>query len=691
MSNTPQGAESPLTIVDRRLWVRQPVPSLAYVDLGENNGGIILNLGEGGLAVTLVAPLQTDRPSRMRFQLPGSSDWLEASGEVARISDSKKEAGMRFVNLSEDARIRIKDWVSSESAGMPLQETAAAEDEETAGSWPARLATSRTVEFTPEPVEREQAQGPVPVAGTDPRLRRAAALTGRRLLGDEEFASDDLEQSGEPLEDLDRRTHARRPVPSLAYVDLGENNGGVILNIGEGGIALTSAAPLYPGVPTQMRFQLPGSNDWLEASGEIARISDSKKEAGLRFVNLSENARRRIKNWVSSDISASGSRLDEAASRERAWRRLEMPIIGVAPSLSTQTAKSRRVIQKDAQLLMSQPSPASTAASTRKWAAASAPTELRPTVWDGIGHYTRAETDDGRKRFLLKWGPWAVLAVVMFLGAFFAGWFTAGPGSINRRLPPVATTGPDTGETAQVTPSSPATPVASVPDHVSSAPKDLSRGADARRTSALVLSPQTHTAPSGSVSSQTNVAPHASESAPSPAPASAAPLVQQTGAGASPSASVNQPAGAQVAGTTEPVSPPPAKPVEIPQVPKSSVSVSFGPYPSIRVPAGLKTQMSQKSMALQIGQLLSRVDPAYPEDAKTQQVEGSVKLHAVIGRDGTIESVETRSGPALLAPAAEGAVKQWRFTPSSVGGQPVEAEEDITITFKLNGQSTQPN
>src|ERR1700733_10424253 len=205
-----------------------------------------------------------------------------------------------------------------------------------------------------------------------------------------------------PLAIVDRRLWVRQPVPSLAYVDLGENNGGIILNLGEGGLAVTLVAPLQTDRPSRMRFQLPGSGDWLEASGEVARISDSKKEAGLRFVNLSEDARRRIKNWVSSDISASGSRLDEAASRERAWRRLEMPIIGVAPSLSTQTAKSRRVIQKDAQLLMSQPSPASTAASTRKWAAAPAPTKLRATVWDGIGHYTRAETDDGRKRFLLK-------------------------------------------------------------------------------------------------------------------------------------------------------------------------------------------------------------------------------------------------------------------------------------------------
>src|ERR1700689_450419 len=115
MSNTPQGAESPLEIVDRRLCARRPVPSLAYVDLGENNGGIILNIGEGGVAGTVVAPLPTNVLARMRFQLPGSDDWLEARGEIARISESKKEAGLRFVDLSEDARSRIENWVSTES------------------------------------------------------------------------------------------------------------------------------------------------------------------------------------------------------------------------------------------------------------------------------------------------------------------------------------------------------------------------------------------------------------------------------------------------------------------------------------------------------------------------------------------------------------------------------------------------
>jgi protein TonB len=92
--------------------------------------------------------------------------------------------------------------------------------------------------------------------------------------------------------------------------------------------------------------------------------------------------------------------------------------------------------------------------------------------------------------------------------------------------------------------------------------------------------------------------------------------------------------------------------------------------------------MSQRA-SLQIGQLLSRVDPVYPDDAKTQRIEGTVKLHAVIGPDGTIENVQAGSGPALLIPAAMDAVRQWRYTSSSVAGQPVEAEEDITITFRL--------
>jgi TonB family protein len=153
---------------------------------------------------------------------------------------------------------------------------------------------------------------------------------------------------------------------------------------------------------------------------------------------------------------------------------------------------------------------------------------------------------------------------------------------------------------------------------------------------------------------------------------------------------VNPPEGARTAGTTEQESSLAPKPAETPEILKASVSVSFSVYPSIRVPADLKST-SRQGASLQIGQLLSRVDPVYPADAEAQRMEGTVKLHIIIGQDGTVESVESRSGPALLTQPAESAIRQWRYTPSSVGGRPVEAEEDITVTFRLLKQAAHPN
>ncbi len=188
----------------------------------------------------------------MRFQLPGSSDWLEASGEIARISESKKEAGLRFVDLSEDTRNRIKNWVSSaESPGQWQRETVNVSEEkkQPAGPPPTRTVKSATAEFAgPDAIAHEKAQGSMSVPETDRRSRGEEGFVASRVPREEPFAPDNLAQARDPLQHSDRRVHVRRPVPSLAYVDFGENNGGIILNIGEGGLAVTSVAPLYTDV-----------------------------------------------------------------------------------------------------------------------------------------------------------------------------------------------------------------------------------------------------------------------------------------------------------------------------------------------------------------------------------------------------------------------------------------------------------
>jgi TonB family protein len=85
---------------------------------------------------------------------------------------------------------------------------------------------------------------------------------------------------------------------------------------------------------------------------------------------------------------------------------------------------------------------------------------------------------------------------------------------------------------------------------------------------------------------------------------------------------------------------------------------------------------------LQIGRIISRVDPIYPEDAKGQGIEGTVKLHVIAGRDGAVEKVEPISGPALLAKAAISAVREWRYAKTLLDGQPMETEQDVVVNFR---------
>jgi protein TonB len=104
------------------------------------------------------------------------------------------------------------------------------------------------------------------------------------------------------------------------------------------------------------------------------------------------------------------------------------------------------------------------------------------------------------------------------------------------------------------------------------------------------------------------------------------------------------------------------------------------------VPPELKAQMSTLGTSLQMGGLVQRVDPIYPEEAERQHIEGTVKLHAIIGMDGAIRSVDVLSGPPLLAQAATRAVQQWRYKQTSLGGRPIETEENVVVVFRLQKQ-----
>ena len=83
------------------------------------------------------------------------------------------------------------------------------------------------------------------------------------------------------------------------------------------------------------------------------------------------------------------------------------------------------------------------------------------------------------------------------------------------------------------------------------------------------------------------------------------------------------------------------------------------------------------------GNLLHRVEPDYPDQARKQQIQGPVVLDVHIGRSGAVQEVKVVSGDALLAGAAASAVKQWRFKPQMLNGQPAEMQTRVTINFRL--------
>ena len=83
--------------------------------------------------------------------------------------------------------------------------------------------------------------------------------------------------------------------------------------------------------------------------------------------------------------------------------------------------------------------------------------------------------------------------------------------------------------------------------------------------------------------------------------------------------------------------------------------------------------------------LVYDVPPQYPPEAGRARLEGPVVLMAVIGRDGSVKDVRVESGLPILAQAAIDAVKQWRYKPYLIDGEPVEVDSRITINFTLSG------
>lgn len=96
-------------------------------------------------------------------------------------------------------------------------------------------------------------------------------------------------------------------------------------------------------------------------------------------------------------------------------------------------------------------------------------------------------------------------------------------------------------------------------------------------------------------------------------------------------------------------------------------------------PSGPKT-LNVKSESLT---LEKKVTPVYPIQAKKDRVTGTVALAAIIGKDGAIENLRIVSGPSALQQSALDAVRQWRYQPFLLNGDPIQVKTTIKVMYTL--------
>jgi len=109
---------------------------------------------------------------------------------------------------------------------------------------------------------------------------------------------------------------------------------------------------------------------------------------------------------------------------------------------------------------------------------------------------------------------------------------------------------------------------------------------------------------------------------------------------------------------------------------------------STQTPAAEQPARIRVGANVMTAKLAHQVLPVYPEIAKTAHIRGTVVLHAIIGKDGSVQQLQFVSGPPLLMRSAMVAVRQWQYEPTLLNGEPVEVDTTVSVVFTLGEDPT---
>jgi TonB family protein len=530
-------------------------------------------------------------------------------------------------------------------------------------------------------------------------------------------------QPGSPATS-ERRRHERFQPSGLVYLDIGTENGGIILDLNEAGAGIQAVAPLAVLSNISVRFQLPDLPQRVHTEAQVTWVSESRRRVGLQFTSVPDEVRAQIRDWLRSQSPTPLERPAEIAPPappqfdaappdllNEKWSNLlnetgprgkytgtsvvaqtqsnsvrDVSFTGKKDSVGVQLRGFLREIALEKALESSE-----TAAAYRDTGSGSIDSGEQMIVDQKAFEPNLLK---GERAEVIHWpGPAADRATepAALKGAAIPVPKPAVSAPALEKLPiSPALTGPVTVQGSRGLwkiaiavilllaasfeigkslgnigapighPDPARVPVKDVESGVNS-PTRRSIAREQRGTS---LREDRTGHGGGNVTSQ-----HAAPVANLPPPVQTQPSIPTA-----PSAVPKAPA----------LPNPPG-----PSIDAAHASQELPPAPNTGTSAQVPDRIIVDGRVLMAtdrfnpAHLLYRFDPDYPPDAKQQKVEGTILLRVSINASGSVDRVQLLSGPPLLVPAAISAVKNWRYLPALLNGQAVKSEQDVSIEFRL--------
>jgi TonB family protein len=695
---------------DRRGRARRNPSALTSIEIGESNGGIVLNVSENGVAIAVAQSMAIGRLDSLSFRLPQLDRTFRAGGEIVWLSESKKTAGVRFVNLEERDRVQIRDWIRAEIVAAELQ-TPPRESAGPAAPKPVLIMPSprQAVRQAETEAERDEARA----AEFDRMFPSEASLNVAQTPAE-------LEVNAEPEFNLLAATTEEEDVELAVEAFLATREE----NDAEADVGEVEAGPV----------------EILALEPQVIATAERESEVSL------------------AETTAPEEQVDEAAGREaeirwrEEWERQyqlerenlertrslemipELPApfaLGVADAPGATTVASEvgatepfMVDLDDAGISIpptAEPAVEEVVLAQARYAPAEAP--LRA---GGLYQAAAARTKNHNSPLSI-----AALCTVLVAMCFILG-YAIQPGAFRFRAPKSADTPGDastrngTSPSAQESAATSAAPVSvDSPQVVPSTENGASNAAEGNKDSGVLaeneksnivsgknadtaaaekITTERTTAPAAvspapalpAVTPSTKVAANSANANSQPAPTTTQPAASSgtspvggspSAAGAAPIATPTAAPGAAIPVSFFPVTAPSAgSPAKLMQLPEETISetssVVVRSHQFLFVPAQAGPESEHPLERVHLGDRIVKVSPTYPAQAWEKFQGGTVHLRSTIGPDGAVLDVQAISGPTSLIPAAANAVRQWRYNPTDIDGRPIAIEEDILVEFR---------